>query len=279
MGDIQKFFVFTRGRTGSTAIVDEIDKHSDVTCWQELFIDLSSNSILAECYRKHGTQFDKYDIKKEWRPTYDLWLKQYKNIKNLYFYRHLPVNKRFTVKRYLGYIENLEIERGRKAVGFKLLEHQGEKAPGLLDILKQRGYKAIYLERTNLVRLVLSGIIAEKRKRYNVKNYRHTGDAHFIDLDEFEKRMGYQEYLINRQKGLLDSKGYDTLYITYEDFMDNREILYREIFSFLGVDFQLPESTDYSIMIPEISDVVENYEELLARVKQMGYAEMLRETA
>lgn len=279
MQDICKFFVYTRGRTGSTAIIDEINKHPDVACWQELFIALSKDPMMGELYKKHGVCFDDYEIGMEWRPSFELWAKQYRKFQllkmDLYIKNTMPVSSAAMVRYYLEEIVKRESDRSKKAVGFKLIQVQAEKTPGLFRVLKEQKYRAIYLERVNIIKRVISGIIAKKRRHYNAINYTPPNDAYVIDIDELQTIVHDEEESVKRQKWMLTKKKFKTLFVTYEDFLENRETFYGRLFDFLDVDYRLPEETDYSIMIPNIYDVVENYEEVRKHVNKMGYGNML----
>ena len=279
MHELTRFFIYTRGRTGSTAIIDEMNFHPDITCWQELFIELSNDPMVADFYRRHGVNFADYEIKMHWHPTFDLWRRQFRQFqilnKHLYLYGKLPVTAARMVRYYLNSVEETEHARSKRSVGFKLLENQAENTPGLVQALKRSNYKAIYLERVNVVRRVISGIIASKRKVYNKLNYKPPDDAYIIDLEEFRGVVHVETEAVKWQKAMLEEMRFPVLYITYEEFIDNREEFYNRIFDFLGVDSVLPQATAFSIMIPDIRNVIENYEEFYRCVKDMGYESML----
>ena len=279
MRDIVKFFVYTRGRTGSTAIIDEINKHPEIACWQELFIALSRDPMMAEFYSRHGVRFDDYEIGMEWRPSFELWSRQFRKIRvlnrELYLDNKLPATTAGMVRKYLAELAWRESERHKEAVGFKLIQIQAENTPGLFKVLKNMRFKAIYLERVNIIKRVISGIIANKRKQYNALNYQPPDDVYTIDLAELDRVVHDELEAVRRQKWMLEKKNFQVLYVTYEDFMEDREKFYKEIFGFLEVDELIPENTAYSIMIPSIRDVVENYDDLHKHVRRMGYEGML----
>ena len=279
MQDISKFFIYTRGRTGSTAVIDEINKHPDITCWQELFIALSSDAMMESFYQRHGVRFSDYEIKMHWRPTFELWSRQFRKVHMLnsvfYLENRMPRTSAGMVRRYLEETSQIELEMRKKAVGFKLLQNQADVARGFFRILKESGYKAIYLERVNVVKRVISGIIANRRKTYNAKNYQSSDDVYTIDMAEFKSLVDIEINAVNMEKRMLEKNGFEILYVTYEEFLEDRKGFYTQIFDFIGVDNVLPDETEFSIMIPSVSDVVENYEELKECVKAMGYERML----
>ena len=187
----------------------------------------------------------------------------------------MPRTSAGMVRRYLEETSQIELEMRKKAVGFKLLQNQADVARGFFRILRESGYKAIYLERVNVVKRVISGIIANKRKTYNAMNYQSSDDVYTIDMAEFKSLVDIEINAVNMEKRMLEKNGFEILYVTYEEFLEDRKGFYTQIFDFIGVDNVLPDETEFSIMIPSVSDVVENYEELKECVKAMGYERML----
>ncbi|AGS38788.1 hypothetical protein [Cycloclasticus zancles] len=275
---LTKFVILTRGRTGSTAIVDETNQHQDISCKQEVFVSLRVTPLYA-LYQKYGTSFEEYGFNEEWFPIFALWLKQFKKsrlLSKVNFLKKIynPLNIR-RVNRYLDELENHGVNLGCEVLGFKLLEHQVAEIPGFIALLKQRNYKVIYLERKNVVRQVLSGVIANKRKKFNAKNYQSDGQLYELDLNNFKSLIEGELHAIRSQKKMVEGNGFDSLLINYEDFLNNRPEFFKEIFEFLGVDNVLPEGSDFSIMIPNVKDVVKNYDEFYACIEGMGMREYI----
>jgi len=276
---LTKFVILTRGRTGSTAIVDETNQHQDISCKQEVFVSLREGTPLYALYQKYGTSFEEYGFNEEWFPIFALWLKQFKKsrlLSKVNFLKKIynPLNIR-RVNRYLDELESHGVNLGCEVLGFKLLEHQVAEIPGFIALLKQRNYKVIYLERKNVVRQVLSGVIANKRKKFNAKNYQSDGQLYELDLNNFKSLIEGELHAIRSQKKMVEGHGFDSLLINYEDFLNNRPEFFKEIFEFLGVDNVLPEGSDFSIMIPNVKDVVKNYDEFYACIEGMGMREYI----
>ncbi|PCJ83911.1 MAG: hypothetical protein COA54_14695 [Thiotrichaceae bacterium] len=270
--DATKFVVLTRGRTGSTAIIDEINKHEDVVCWQELFINLDSDPMLKELYDNFGVDFDRYGLQ-DWFPTFDLWLKQTKTFKlfskDVYFYKGKLLTISKIMKTYLQEMENHAFDLGNQAVGFKLLGHQVLNLPAFLAVLKELDYKVIYLERKNVVKQVLSGVIANKRKVYNQRNYIPDNKSFSVDLNEFKFLVSVEMSEVNVQKSMIEFSEIESLYVSYEDFLSDRKRFHTAIFDFLKVEDKEIEESSFSIVIPDVKNVVENYDE---------FSEFLHET-
>ena len=267
-----KFVVLTRGRTGSTAIVDELNKHEDAVCLQELFINLDNDPMLKGLFDKHGVNFDRYGLQ-DWFPTFDLWSKKARAFKllskSIYFYKGRPLTTSRIMKVYMQEMEDHVFNLGSKTIGFKLLGHQVLNLPAFLAVLKDLGYKVIYLDRKNVVKQVLSGVIANKRKVYNQRNYVPDNKSFTIDLDEFKFLVSVEMSEVIKQKSMIEFSEVDSLYVSYEDFLSDRKSFHTAIFAFLNIENQVIEESDFSIVIPEIKDVVENYAE---------FSEFLNET-
>ena len=133
----------------------------------------------------------------------------------------------------------------------------------------------IYLERKNVVRQVLSGVIANKRNKFNTKNYVSDGRLYELDLNHFKKLIKGELREIQSQKRMIERQGFDSLSINYEDFLNKRPAFFKRIFEFLGVENVLPEQSDFSIMVPNVKDVVKNYDEFYACIEGMGMREYI----
>jgi LPS sulfotransferase NodH len=144
-----------------------------------------------------------------------------------------------------------------------------------MSILKQRNYKVIYLERKNVVRQVLSGVIANKRKKFNAKNYVSDGQSYDLDLAKFKTLIQGELSAVVFQKKMVKAHGFDSLLINYEDFLNDRDAFFQKLFAFLGVENMLPENSSFSIMIPSVKDVVKNFNEFSECMDEMGLRECI----
>ncbi|ATX80294.1 hypothetical protein Ga0123461_1882 [Mariprofundus aestuarium] len=282
MSASSRFIIFTRGRTGSTAIVDEIDSHSRVACLQEPFIPLEGVKALLERIDERG-EIDFVSLASELRfIPFEIWIKQYQHLslfgKSLYRKGFVFHKAAVAIREYLNELEQNEVRSMKgdlSAFGFKLLVNHLNNWPSLATMLKDDGYKVIYLERKNVVRKVLSGIIAQKRGVYNRKNFQPEVANYEVDLDDFEMRVHSEIMLVEREKEQLKQQGFPVFSVAYEDFLLKREQFLEGLFDFIGVEFELPEKSEYSIMIQELSDTISNYDALKDRVEKMGMLHFL----
>lgn len=245
----------TRGRTGSTAVMDSLNKSNNIVAAQELFI-------------KYAVKNKKTNSHDQILPRFDLWLDSRKL--NLPFFRLFSKNLH-TMKKYLDLAENIPINKDSKAFGFKVISHHFDERPGLKDLLLERGYKAVYLTR-NIPRQVISGMVAKLRGKYNAherENYRD--DTRYkIDINEFKSLIEWEIQAVDNDISLLESSGYEFIQVRYEDFVENSDAFFANIFDFLDIpEEKLPESS-FSIMIKDIKQAVQNYQEVENCLIEMG---------
>lgn len=297
---MNKFFMLTRGRTGSSAILDELGA-ANIYSLQELFADFSTG-IAKETLMHYSKFAPPFDI---WREIFldkgnqtwnEMFVASKKSMdaseKMLYFLIRM-LNKtlpfllkndwkigrqieKFLIERYLNNVERQASESKKAGLIFKVLSHHLIARKPLLDVLRNRGYRALLLVRRNVVRQVLSGLIAENRSLaegenlYNKRSHISEHSPCVIDLDKFEWCVAWEKKCVDDDRFLLRENGINYLEIAYEDFCEDRKEFYSEIFSFIDIEYELPKKTDFSIMVPDIHKAVANFNELEARVTAMG---------
>ncbi len=275
---MKKFIVFTQGRTGSTAIVDELNKHPQITCYQELFIKRVNAPKLMEAYKQYGMNFLNY-VDNPYRVLpIEFYYRQFRFVKAHSFGLFYRNGKVYTQKRlvssYLEYIESIHAEV--KAMGFKVLVGHGNRWPELYQSMLSRDYSVIYLERRNVVKKTLSGMVAEARGIFNRKNFTPPDERYHINVQEFIRRISIDSAAVIREKEMLRKKGFRVSEVVYEDFLVDRNAFFKSIFDFLGVDHFIPEKSDYTVMINKCaSELVSNYGELKGALAKIGMDELL----
>lgn len=255
---MKKFIMLTRGRTGSTAIMDSLNKTRSITTAQELFIKykIKENGRPGEQMRKLITR-------------YDLWRHE-----NMGFYssiREKLMRSDTSLIKYLDQVENSIEQTGAQAFGFKVISHHFKQRPGLKETLGKRGYSAVYLTR-NIPRQVISGIVANKRGKYNAhekENYQNDS-CFLIDIDNFRSLIDLENKSQKEDLTLLQAMGIDYIIIRYEDFVSNPDQLFSDIMSFLNLPLEKAPKSSYSIMIGNLNDTLQNYEEVIECTRQLG---------
>ncbi|MBK9162195.1 MAG: sulfotransferase [Nitrosomonadales bacterium] len=254
-GGSVKFFMLTRGRTGSTAIMDHLLKSPSISATQELFANYKAR--------------DREEIKRKtiWGThlPFDFWIKDAWHRKAL---SRLGM-ERCLASKYLADSERQAVRIGAKGFCFKLLSHHFEERPYLTDLLKKGGYKAIYLTR-NAPRQVLSGMVAKMRGRFNsIKDYEDE-TRYFINLEEFQMLVRWELACVEGDIQRLKDDGFEICVVTYEDFLEDKSAFFARIFDFLGLPRDHLGDTDYKVMIKDIAHTIENYNEVAECVESMG---------
>jgi hypothetical protein len=252
---MKRFFIMTRGRTGSTAIIDELNNVKGIAAAQELFIDRNFKQLKKKTLLKAYPSFIPFGF---WK-TKDFW---WKNI-----WKRSPDNKEL-LGIYLKEMETIAQRKGAIAFGFKVLSHHFDQTPLLKEILINQGYHVIYLTR-NIPRQVISGIIAKKRGIYNRKHFQDNV-SYQVDINEFEKLVKWEAKAIKNDLAFIRACNFNLLEISYEEYLNNRKAFFARILNFIGIPFELPNASDYSIMIPDLRHTVSNIDEVLEKVSEMG---------
>lgn len=251
---IKKFIILTRGRTGSTAVVDELSKSLSLCVMQELFLKYDfEKSTGARYMYKLLLPFDLWKLKGWWWR----WLSPIKYCDGL------------RARRYLEEAERIASQQGKAGFGFKVLSHHFKQRPFLSALLKRQGYRVIYLTR-NVGRQVLSGMVAKKRGIYNAPGSFEDSNQYHIDLDEFEDRVRGARQAVEKDYARLTAEGFKFIVVTYEDFTTNRQSFFEQVYQFLGFSVELPPKSHFAVMIKNLRHTIENYDHLVERANAMG---------
>lgn len=262
---MNKFFVYTRGRTGSTAIVDELDSHPHCVCHGEVFRrDPLKNPKVREAYDRLGLEYLKE------RLTND------KVVIPFGLWEMIDTGNRGNYRGYLEFVQDEAARKDKTAVGFKLLHNQSVEREGLLDVLKSGGFVAIHLIRRNVVRQVLSGMLAKQRGVYNRRNYDVPDEKYDIDVAELVRTIERNQKDVAAVDKQLRDGGFDYFSVYYEDFLAQRDSFFDLVLSRLNLAREQLKASDWTIMVPsDLRKVVNNYEEMEAAVVRIGLADML----
>lgn len=180
------------------------------------------------------------------------------------------VPEREWVSRYLLEAEQLAEQSGMQGFGFKLLSHHLDERGSLLEVLRERTYRAIYLTR-NVPRQVISGMIAGKRGKYNSTQLEpEDRSRHPIDLEKFKTLVRWELACVDSDIQRMKDNGFETCVVTYEDFCADRQAFFRQFFEFLGLSPENLDESDFKVMIKDVAHTVENYDEVVECVRSMG---------
>jgi len=247
-----KFVVLTRGRTGSTAITDELGKCSSITTTQELFL---RDEFTAKTLQRDYTLIVPFDIWKKEKWGYGVIPARFADVR--------------LARNYLLDAERLAERRNATAFGWKVLSHQFDQRPFLCDLLKKRRYRVIYLRRKT-THQVVSGLIARQRGIYNSVESLHDKRKYQIDPDEFVNAVKGERECIRNDRALLTAKGFSFAEVHYEDYCTNREAFFATVFELLDYPFEMPPPSDFVRMIDDKRSVIENYDQVAGIAAQLG---------
>lgn len=252
---MKNFFVLTRGRTGSTAIIDSLNKSNSIVAAQELFI-------------RYAVKNKKTNSNDQILPRFDLWLdsrKRYLKIIEIFAGQSHVMNK------YLALAESTALSRDNKDFGFKVVSHHLDERPGLKELLLEREYKAVYLTR-NIPRQVISGMVAKLRGKYNAhdrENYKDDA-SYIIDIDEYKSLVEWETQAVANDIAMLKSSGFEFIQVRYEDFVHKPDAFFANIFDFLNIPAEKLPASSFSIMIRDLEQAVKNFQEVEHCLTEMG---------
>ena len=171
----------------------------------------------------------------------------------------------------------------KEAYGFKVKVYQLrddqklDPRQFLIDMLDD-GWKIIHLQRDNILRQVISLLAARQRKVFHIKSKTKSPSPEKIRVDcnkvlsEIKQREDYQE----EDNKVLE--GLPHITVVYENDLlreqDHQKTVDR-IFEYLDIH-SVPVQTNFVRLTPNhLSDLVENYDELVGIISQSKYAHFL----
>lgn len=258
--DVKKFVLITRGRTGSTAIIDELNQVPHFQVHQELFIlgefagSPEQRGRVGDYYTAELPPFD------HWKPPLYWW--------ESWLLPHCCRDVR-QAHCYLIYAENLAKQTGALFFGWKLLSNQFWERPYILALLKKHNYSSLYLKR-NVAAQVLSGMVANSRKIFNSREVVTDDNVYSINLHEFRSNVLTERNCVIRDLGWLSAKRFDFLTIDYETFCKNRQEFFLPIFKMMGVYSALPQPSSFQRIIGDPKKMLKNYNELAQVAAEFG---------
>jgi len=165
------------------------------------------------------------------------------------------------------------------SVGFKIMYDQlgflPYRYPSVLCYAREKGLKVIHVVRENVLRIVLSKLLARQRQLFHsTKEEVPNFEAIEVNPRWLVQRMD----TLRRKQDLWRERIADLehLEINYEDFVANKERMTEHLLGFIGV-----ESTEFlfsnlkKVSPDEISDIISNYDEIVQVVSGTSYKELL----
>lgn len=231
-----RFLIFAQGRSGSTVFVDLMNSHPDVVSFGEIFHENVVRNVRDPRRWAEGL----CSLSK--KPACGFKVKVYQ------FERHQNKNVRQT----------------------------------LIDFM-DHGWRIVYLKRSNLLRHAISDLRSEKTGLFHVVR----GDASelpkengrtkiHVEWQELEQAIQFRETCLEKEAAALE--GLPHILVDYETGILDRTKLpatMNRVFESLGLRPHLAETTFRKVSAREISDDIENFDELEGRILETGYGRFL----
>lgn len=175
---------------------------------------------------------------------------------------------------------------GRSTYGFKvkiyqLTDVQGIKNPRQFMVnMHKRGWKIIYLRRTNILRQALSNIVAIHRKSFHRRQTEgpFQPERIYVDCDDLLNRMRKRASHSRDEAGVLKDLPHVT--VTYENELlkaeSHQESLDR-VFEYVGVPSVPVRTKLVRTTSDSLSDIIQNFEEVSRFIGHTEYAGLLSE--
>lgn len=264
----RRFIIYTRGRTGSSAIVDELDNYPEITCHGEVF---RANPLSREKERKAYEEFgDEYIHKADTRDR----ILPYK------LFRREPPEAPIDaegLRIYLDHTDREAVLAGSACVGAKLIRQNGEHE--LLPVFRSEGVAVIYLEHRNKLRQAISALLAQAENVYNAENYVPASGRRFRFTPEAVlSRIRRAESLQEQHAAVIEAAGLRWKLCFYEDWVADRDTFLAEVFGFLGAEQRATAPSRLSRTTPEtLAELLENYDGIASRLVKAGFGHYLKE--
>ncbi|MDY7015395.1 MAG: sulfotransferase [Cyanobacteriota bacterium] len=233
----EKFILLGHYRAGTTLLSDLLNSHPRIRCDGELFLPFVKLN-----YRKvlFPHTYIQYHASKTKQPVYGFDLKV------------------------------VQI--------FEILPAFQDSPRHFLQKLHQEGWKIIYLKRSNLLRQAISNLMARSRDEWHEKKDRPLQrQSVSIEVKKLIKEIEYHEDNLQKASAFLKNLPY--LEITYESDLlksENHQKTLDRIFDYLGVESVSVKTQHQKVSRKNISQDLENYEEIKEAVSQTKYAAFLK---
>lgn len=238
--DLVKAVVATRGRTGSTAVVDELGKAP--LCWS-----------MQEAFTA-GSDLTYYDF-----PPLTVWMQGAAS----------PQAEPELAEAYLRAMEDEARRAGSRALFFKVLSNHFQERDYLPELLARNGFRVAYLKRRP-VRQVISGFVANQRNLYNTQVRLRDEKKYRIDLEAFRWHVNWEQIAAANDLELLRNHGIPFVEVDYEDYLADRAAFFFRILDFLGLPRAVPSPSDFLVVIEDLSATIDNYDEVCAVAAELG---------
>lgn len=168
-----------------------------------------------------------------------------------------------------------------KAIGFKTKLVDVLDREEFAQFLLEKQCRVIHMQRRNIIKAVVSKINA-KRLHDRTGNWNLYKEADrlppaAIDLDEFAALIQEREALDQELTEFVAQLDLPKITICYEDLLQDRDGILRQVFDFLNVKWFPVESKTKKNTQDDLREVIENYDDLRHRYAGTRYEAMFDE--
>lgn len=258
-----RFCIYTRGRSGSTAITEELNNHPQLTCYGEVFRP-DPIKWVTRAYEKYGKDYPKLTNSPDRVLPYK------------FFVDGKPEDP-ITRHGFASYLAFLESEAETPGVGWKFISN----VPGddYFGHCAANDVRVIYLRRRNMLRQAVSALIANETGVYNSKNYEPQQGRKFeIEPRKVNSRIRMAQSNYQSDDEAMQAVGLRSIVVYYEDWVDDRAGFFASLGEFLDVEHALPDPSTYAVTTPEpLEELLSNYEAVSEGVRKAGFGQFLNE--
>lgn len=251
---LTRFLVLTTPRSGSRWLAELIDAHPNATAYGEAFLADGAGDM-----RSGSGSFPYFTTYLTRQPAWSARARRLQRAR---------------------YLEALYASGGEAhAVGYKLMVGQDARNPGVLRWSGVRRVRAIHLVRRNVLRSLVSHLVARERGAYHPRRGDDlepvlvTVDTAWL-LDEMEKRLAS----VAGGRARLARFRLPTLELSYEELVADTATALMRVWPFLGLEAprQTPDTTLVRA-VASLEDVVANVDEVRAALRPTPHAWMLED--
>lgn len=264
---MSNFLITHYHRAGSTLLQNLLGSHDEVVCY----------------FRPFGNDWYDYDKTISSVENFFDWIyirkddKRLQKIKNFEFYNTTIDSIKDNFNNPIQMLDWLYKNNSDKikSIGVKYSFGEFEKYKNLLSYVKKNKTKVIIVKRRNLLEQVYSHIKASQQNNWvSFENENEIIEQTVINIDYGMCLKRFQE--IEKYNNIYTRRIPNFLEIFYEDLINNRDKKLKEVFNYIGVEY---DSNNFIPHIPNkmntsrMENVIENYYDLKNKFKDTKYYE------
>ena len=246
---MEKFFIVAARRSGVTFFLRTLDSHPQIVCEKRVFDTTTRFRYFQR--PAHWSRFSQFSRGKGY---VDRLLRKEELVSEFINDLSVPANE-------------------TRAVGLRL-SYAGTRAyPQVLRWVCNRSSKVIHLVRENVLKTLVSRAAALKRG-VSHSDQKQAQVTTPLNPSKLKRRLLFLSRDIERCRSAFEST--DSIEVTYENFVAQREVEAARVIEFLGVDpFEGLDCSLKKLTSDSLADVIENYDEVSRALTGTPYEKFL----